>query len=73
MNYEVRYPSGHRQVWREAEIETDAARLYECVTWTPEGDPVELRILSGRQLARTVRRVLRAGGQVRALTGQGES
>ena len=69
MNYEVLYPSGHRQVWREADIATAGNRLYECVTWTPEGDPVELRILSGRQLARTMRRVLRSGGRVRQMPG----
>lgn len=70
MTYEILYPSGHRQIWREAEMDGAEARFYECVTWTPEGDPVELRILSGRQLQRTMRRVLRSGGQVRVLNGK---
>ncbi len=73
MTYEILYPSGHRQIWREAEIESTGVRFYECVTWTPEGDPVELRILSGKQLQRTMRRVLRCGGQVRILNGEGGS
>lgn len=70
--YEMLYVSGHRQIWRQAEIETASGTpLYECATFSPQGDPLELRILNVRQLQRTMDRVIRSGGQVRTLHEEG--
>jgi hypothetical protein len=65
MVFELHYPSGHRQIWREYEMATPGLSLYECVTFSPDGDPLEHRILSAEQLERTMKRVQRSGGQVR--------
>jgi hypothetical protein len=65
MVYELHYPSGHRQIWRAIEMATPGLCLYECVTFSPEGDPLEHRILSAEQLERTMKRVQRSGGEVR--------
>jgi hypothetical protein len=62
--YELLHPSGHRQVWREVDMATPGLRLYECTTFSPEGDLLEFRVLSAEQLERTAKRVRRSGGEV---------
>jgi len=62
MTYELIYPSGHRQVWTNIETAGGDGLFFNCVTISPDGDPLECRILTAGQLDRTTRRVLRMGG-----------
>lgn len=62
MTYELIYPSGHRQVWTNIEIDGGEKRFFHCITLSPAGDPLECRILNAEQLQRTARRVLKMGG-----------
>jgi len=62
MTYELIYPSGHRQVWTPIESASGEGLFYHCITLSPDGDPLEYRILSAKQLQRTARRVLKMGG-----------
>lgn len=68
MVYELLYPSGHRQIWTGIETEIPDASFYYCQTFSPDGDRLEFRILSGKQLERTMKRVQRLGGEVRELS-----
>lgn len=62
MTYELIYPSGHRQVWTHIETASGEQPFFHCITLSPDGDPLECRILSAEQLRRTARRVLKMGG-----------
>jgi hypothetical protein len=66
--FELVYPSGHRQIWSTIDTESADAMFYSCRTFSPAGDRLELRILSGKQLQRTMKRVQRMGGTVRNIT-----
>ena len=67
MIYELIFPSGHRQVWKSVEIRDSSEYLYECKTFSPEGDLVDFRISASDQFERTQKRVVRLGGKVREL------
>jgi hypothetical protein len=69
-DHELIYKSGHRQIWREVKMEGSERRFYECLTFCPEGRPLEFKVHSSGQLKRIIRRVRRSGGQVRKLTHQ---
>jgi len=63
--YELLYPSGHRQIWRPLPEEGGSRRFFQCVTYCPDGRPVEFRVASVEQWKRTRKRVLRSGGAVK--------
>ncbi len=63
------YPSGHRQLWYEIKLDSPSTFLYECETFSPEGDSLEFRILSRSQLQRTINRLRRRGGKVIVRSG----
>lgn len=65
MDYELIYPSGHRQL--VGRIETDGPNIsfYHCHTLSPDGDLLEFKILGEEQLQRTIKRVRRLGGKIR--------
>lgn len=69
MTYELIYPSGHRQVWTPIEIGDGEELFFHCITLSPDGDPLESRILSATQLRRTARRVEKMGGACNQSTG----
>ncbi len=62
MTYELIYPSGHRQVWTHIESAGGEELFFHCITLSPDGDPLESKILSAGQLRRTAKRVLKMGG-----------
>lgn len=65
MIYELIYPSGHRQIIGEIATGIEKVSFYYSHTFSADGDLLEFRILSGRQLERTIERVRRFGGEVR--------
>ena len=62
---EIIYPSGHRQLWRSHYLPFNDTDIYECVTLSPDGDNLELRILSSKQFQRTLKRAQRMGAKIR--------
>ncbi|MGA7876993.1 MAG: hypothetical protein WCA08_15145 [Desulfoferrobacter sp.] len=68
MDYELIYPSGHSQLVGRIETDIPHISFYHCHTLSPDGDPLEFRILSEEQLQRTIKRVQRLGGKIRHKT-----
>ena len=66
---ELIHPSGHRQVCKTLMMGGCGEPIYSSETFTPEGDYVETKYFTTRQLHRMIRQLLRAGGTVRERDG----
>lgn len=64
MDYELVYPSGHRQFVERIETDVPNVSFYRCHTISPGGDLLEFKILGEDQLQRTIKRVQRLGGKI---------